>query len=418
MAISLSITAVGLILGYLLLNIGQNTGETMNQTLTEEFVHSLNLPQGVGQAFVLLTMVSEGALLVVAAQAGFMDGPRVLANMALDSWLPHSFSNLSERLTTHNGVYLMSAAALGALWHTQGNVALLVLMYSINVFLTFSLSMVAMIRLWWNKPLQTPFRGQRLTLFGAGAVLCLTILVITVIEKFFRGGWLTLAVTGACVGLCMAVNAYYARVNASLRVLNEHFEDVIVGETEPNRSPPDPSQWTALILVGGYSGLGVHTVLNSLRFAPVKFNNMLFGSVAVVDSGNFKGAEGLDELRQHTQQSLDRYVQLAQRLGFASASSLRVGADVVDEAEQLCVEVARRYSRLTIFTGQLIFQRDTWYQRLLHNFTAFALQRRLQWRGLSMVILPTRVDLERRRAQHLQVEGPGTPATENARSDA
>ena len=51
-----------------------------------------------------------------------------------------------------------------------------------------------------------------------------------------------------------------------------------------------------------------------------------------------------------------------------------------------CVEIARQHPRLTVFTGQLIFQRDTWYQRLLHNFTAFALQRRLQWRGLSMVI--------------------------------
>jgi hypothetical protein len=271
-------------------------------------------------------------------------------------------------------------------------------MYSINVFLTFSLSMLAMIRLWWTRTSQRVLRRRRLTLFGAGALLCLTILTITVMEKFFRGGWLTLAVTGACVGLCLAVNAYYRRVNASLRALDEHFEDVVVGEVEPNRNPPDPSQWTAVILVGGYTGLGVHTVLNSLRFAPVRFKNMLFVSVGVVDSGNFKGTQALEELRQHTQDALNRYVDLAQRLGFASASFVRIGADVVDELEQLCVEIARQYPRMTVFTGQLIFQRDMWYQRLLHNFTAFALQRRLQWRGLSMVILPTRVDLKRGRA--------------------
>lgn len=122
---------------------------------------------------------------------------------------------------------------------------------------------------------------------------------------------------------------------------------------------------------------------------------------------------------QHTQQSLDRYVLLAQRLGFASASYLHVGADVVDEAEQLCIEIARRYPHLTIFTGQLIFQRDTWYQRLLHNFTAFALQRRLQWRGLSMVILPTRVDLNRAVARELVAGGPAikAPVIENAKSE-
>src|SRR6185436_128418 len=109
------------------------------------FVTNAGIPAWLGQPYVLATIISEGALLVVAAQAGFIDGPRVLANMALDNWVPHSFAHLSERLTTHNGIVLMAAAALGALWYTGGNVGLLVLMYSINVFLTFSLSMVAML---------------------------------------------------------------------------------------------------------------------------------------------------------------------------------------------------------------------------------------------------------------------------------
>ena len=397
MAISLSLTAGGLILGYLLLGIRPVEGQTMNQSLTESFARGLGLPSGWAHAFVLATIISEGALLVVAAQAGFIDGPRVLANMALDSWVPHTFANLSERLTTHNGILLMAAAAMGALWYTQGNVTLLVLMYSINVFLTFSLSMVSMLRLWWQRKGTDilAVRRRRLALFGAGTALCLTILMITVFEKFLQGGWLTLAVTGAGVGLCVLINGYYRRVNASLRRLNEQFRGLEVGECVRNDREPDPHGATALILVGGYSGLGLHTMLNALRFAPVKFDNMLFASIGVVDSGNFKGVEALHELRDHTQQSLDRYVEDARRLGFASGSFLRIGADVVDELEQLCVEVAAQYPRLTIFTGQLVFQRDTWYQRLLHNLTAFALQRRLHWRGLSMVILPTRVDLKR-----------------------
>ena len=96
----------------------------------------------LGQAFVVIvTLLSEGALLVVAAQAGFIDGPRVLANMAVDSWMPRRFAALSERLTTQNGILLMGAASLAALLYTRGDVGQLVVMYSINVFLTFSLSM-------------------------------------------------------------------------------------------------------------------------------------------------------------------------------------------------------------------------------------------------------------------------------------
>src|SRR5208283_5012104 len=93
-----------------------------------------------GTWFVVLCLCAEGALLFVAAQTGFIDGPRVMANMALDSWLPHRFSSLSQRLTAHYGVMLIGAAALAALLYTHGSVAMLVVMYSINVFITFSLT--------------------------------------------------------------------------------------------------------------------------------------------------------------------------------------------------------------------------------------------------------------------------------------
>ena len=93
-----------------------------------------------------MTILSEGALLLVAAQTGFIDGPRVMANMAIDSWLPRRFSSLSERLTMQNGVVLMGVAALLLLFYTHGSISALVVMYSINVFLTFSLSEFGMAR--------------------------------------------------------------------------------------------------------------------------------------------------------------------------------------------------------------------------------------------------------------------------------
>ena len=55
----------------------------------------------------------------MAPRPGFIDGPRVLANMAHDSWMPRWFANLSERLATHNGILLMGLAALAALFYTR-----------------------------------------------------------------------------------------------------------------------------------------------------------------------------------------------------------------------------------------------------------------------------------------------------------
>src|SRR6185437_8299547 len=122
---------------------------TMNAVLFERVASSWHLGGlNVGRGFIIAALFSEGALLFVAAQAGFVDGPRVMANMAVDSWLPHRFAALSDRLSMRNGVMIMAFAALAALTYTRGDVSKLVVMYSINVFLTFSLSNLAMIRFW------------------------------------------------------------------------------------------------------------------------------------------------------------------------------------------------------------------------------------------------------------------------------
>lgn len=393
MAVSLSFTAGGLILAYLLLGIrpSEDGDKTMNYLLTRAFVDETGMSKhGLGAAFLVATLLSEGALLVVGAQAGFIDGPRVLGYMAHDSWVPRWFSSLSERLATQNGILLMGLAALGALWYTHGDVGALVIMYSINVFLTFSLSMIGMLRHWFGLRGKDVLWRRRVALFAVGATLCLSILGVTVVQKFVEGGWRTLAVTGLCVLVCFLIHRYYARVGEKIRVLDQTFSQ-LVPSGEPNNAPPDPSQPTAVILVGGYSGLGIHTMLNVVRFAPDYFRNFVFVSAGVVDSGNFKGSDAVEDLRKHTQESLNRYVDLARRLGVPATTYMAVGTDAVDDLERLCVEAAHHFPKSTVFAGQLVFQKDTWLHRLLHNQTAFSLQRRLQWAGLPMVILPTRV---------------------------
>jgi amino acid transporter len=398
MAFSLAFTAGGLIVAYLLLGIRHSADKTMNLVLTEAFVGGVGL-QGhwLGTTFILATLLSEGALLLVAGQAGFIDGPRVLANMAHDSWTPRWFSNLSERLATHNGILLMGMAALVALFCTHGDVRILVVMYSINVFLTFSLSMIGMCRHWYSLRQSNPLWWRRLALFLAGAVVCLAILCGSVYEKVFLevcagdySGLATVAVTTTCVLLCFLIHRYYRKVGASVRRLDEMLDNLVT-TGEPNTAPPDPSQPAAVILVGDFGGLGVHTMLNAVRFAPGHFKSFIFVSAGVIDTGNFKGTGAVESLREHCEESVRRYVDLGQRLGMPSTSFLTVGTDAVDELEHTCLEVARKFPKATFFAGQLVFQKDTWLHRFLHNQTAVSLQRRMQWAGVPMVILPTRV---------------------------
>lgn len=386
MAVSLSFMAAGLIVCYLLWQVHPVQGKTLNAVLVERV--SAGWP--MAGTIVALTLASEGALLVVAAQAGFIDGPRVLANMAVDSWMPRGFATMSDRLTTANGVLLMGAAAVAALLYTRGDVRHLVVMYSINVFLTFSLSMLSMVRdSLSRRRARQPWKGA-FALFAVGLSFCATILAITVLEKFTSGGWLTLVVTTAVVGLCFAIRRHYSTLRRKLESL---YAGLVLAPTVATGPAPrvDPSKPTAAVLVGAYSGLGLHTLLAAFRNFPDQFTNVLFLTVGVIDSGVFKGADTVDDLRRQTQENLDKYMQFAHRQGLPAEGRMAIGTDAVDELEKLCAQAAQEFRRVTFFAGQVVFKRERWYLRMLHNGTAYVLQRRLQQIDKALIILPARL---------------------------
>ncbi|MBI4667378.1 MAG: APC family permease [Nitrospinae bacterium] len=386
MAVSLAFTASGLLLCYMLWGIAPVEGKTMNAALTEKF--AANIPYG--NVFVLLTMVSEAAILAVAAQSGFADGPRVMANMSVDSWIPHRFATLSERLTTQNGILLMGAASLAALFYTRGNVGLIVVMYSINVFLTFSMTELSMCLHWIHNRNSDSLWRRKITIHIIGLALCLTILAITVYEKFFEGGWITLVVTGIVVLLCLLIRGHYSLIGGKLvNLYNSLMETPLMGGGP--QEAPDASKRTAIILVSGYGGLGLHTFLNVFKEFPGHFEGVVFVSVAVIDWREFKGELMVERLKGKVEADLKKYVWFSRGQGIPATYRFTVGTDTVDEAEKLCLQLAGEYPHSTIFAGKIIFEKERWYHRLLHNETAFAIQKRLQWAGKTVVVAPARV---------------------------
>jgi amino acid transporter len=393
MAVSLSITAGGILLCYLLFDARPVEGKTLNAVLLGRFAEGW-APGGLplGHAFVVVTLLAEAALLFVAAQAGFIDGPRVMSNMATDSWLPHRFAALSERLTMRDGVLLMGGASLATLFYTHGDITALVTMYSINVFVTFSLSQLAMVRYWLGK--REAGRRRGLVIHGVALALCSGILAGTVYEKGQEGGWVTLVVTGLVVGLCFLIRGHYQRVKRNLSRLDEIMAAIPAHHGGAN-PVVDPTQPTAVLLVGGYGGLGVHAILTIRRIFGSHFKNFVFVSVGVIDSATMKGVEEVDRVRLRTETALQAYVELAHRLGLAADYRLDVGTEAVATAERVCAAAARDYPRAVFFAGKLVFEKEQLFQRLLHNETAYQLQRRLQFAGLNAMVLPVRVMEER-----------------------
>ena len=389
LATSLAITAGGILVCYLLLGVSPVAGKTLNAVLAGKIFAGW----GIGPALALITILAEGALLLVGAQTGFVDGPRVIGNMAVDYWFPHRFASLSDRLTMQNGVLTMGGAAIVLLIYSKGRISTLVVMYSINVFLTFSLSELGMSRFFIKNRRTEPHWKKHLPVHLTGLTLCLTILIITTLEKFAQGGWLTLVITSVVILLCYLIKGHYNRVRKGIRELDDMLTAVISHKGAYNDDPTDPREMTAIQLISGYSGFGVHTFLSIIRGFPGLYKNFVFVSVAEVDAGAFKESEAVSRLTAAAKDALKKYVDLARRLGFAAESRLDMGTDVVKTASALCESAAREFPKSTVFAGQTVFRRPGLVNRILHNETAFAIQQELRWKGITTVILPIRINI-------------------------
>jgi len=290
----------------------------------------------------------------------------------------------------------MGVAAALVLGYTRGAVDLLVVMYSINVFLTFTLTQAGMVRHWWNERIRLTHWRRRLILASLGTFVTAGILVVTTVVKLRQGGWVTLFATGGFVVFCFLVRAHYRRVRRMLSTLDEVLTNLPLPEPKsvPELSVDGP---TAIVLVESYAGLGIHTLLSIQRMFPRHFKNFVFCSVGLVDSGQFKGVSDVHGLEEKTRTDIEKYVQLAHRMGFYAEYRYTIGTDLIGELEGMCLDLVKEFRRPVVFAGQLVFERENLFTRTLHHETAFSIQRRLQFAGVQVIILPIRV-WERRRA--------------------
>jgi hypothetical protein len=392
MALSLAFTAGGIILVYLLWHVAPVEGRTYNAIAFGAVLHAMGFDTPAANQWALLVVLGfEAGLLFVAANTGFLGGPAVLSNMAADSWVPHKFRYLSTRLVTENGIVVMGLAALGILWWTAGSVTLLVVLYSISVFLTFSISLLGLATYWWRQRARKAWFG-RLVLSLLGFIVCAVILSLLAVERLEQGGWAAFAIIGAIVLICVAVRRHYEWTKTALRQIDEQFEGVPFGSVaEP--PPLVPEAPTAVFLVGSSRGGGLHALLWVQRMFPGHFRNFVFINSRTVDARSYGGAEDMEAMKVEANVALKFFVNFCHSNGLAAKSYLSFGTDPIDGFAELAAQVRADFPNSIFFTSKLIFKRDNWFISLLHNQAALVLQERLHAAGLQMVILPMKVEV-------------------------
>lgn len=390
MAVSLAFTAGGIILLYLLWNAQPEEGKTLNAVVFGSILQSVNWRhEWMGGAALITVLAFEAGLLLVAANTGFLGGPAVLSNMAADSWVPHKFRYLSTRLVTENGILVMGLSAIGILLLTGGSVGLLVVLYSISVFLTFAVSLFGLCVYWW-KHRSGRIWLWRLALSALGFLVCALILAMLLIKRFFEGGWLAAVIVAAIIALCMVIRHHYDWTKKQIQRLDDSFADLPFGSVAKPPAP-DTEKPTAVFLVGSSRGGGLHALLWVQRMFPGHFHNFLFVNARTVDSHSYGGREDLEAMKIGANTALSYFVNFCRSRGWAAKSYLAFGTDPIVEFTRLGEQVYTEFPNAIFFASQLVLPHDNWFIRLLHNQAALALQRRFHLRGMQMIILPMRL---------------------------
>lgn len=210
MAVLLGVIFVGL--SFLAFAAGLAPDPLERETLISQVTRSVI---GAGPPYVAFQAVTT-LILLLAANTGFNGAPRLARILALDGYAPRQLALLGDRLAYSWGIVVLASAAGILLYAFDGSVADLIPLYSIGIFLSFSISQAGMVRHWLGERLPGwPFRAG---LNLVGGAITLVVWVIITIAKVPRGAWIALIAIPVLVALMLWIRAQYRAQEAELGV--------------------------------------------------------------------------------------------------------------------------------------------------------------------------------------------------------
>ncbi len=171
---------------------------------------------GDGSILFVLFAVSTALILFLAANTSFNAFPRLAAILAEDGYMPRQFSFRGDRLAYSWGIVLLAAVAFGILWIFGGDTHSLIPLYSVGVFVCFTLSQIGMVKHWFTE--RSSGWTWRAVVNASGAVLTAVVLLVVVSEKFVDGAYLVVILVPVLVGMMLFISRQYARSKRELAV--------------------------------------------------------------------------------------------------------------------------------------------------------------------------------------------------------
>lgn len=303
--------------------------------------------------FYYLIQASTALILILAANTAYADFPRLAYFMAKDGIMPRQFVFRGDRLALSTGIQALGFLAGLLIVLVHGNVHLLVPLYAVGVFVSFTFSQASMVKRWWTR--REPGWRQGLAINGVGAATTAVVALVIAATKFVHGAWIVVLLLPMLVCTLKGIQRHYARVGQQLSLA--HRDGLTLDPSAPGKT---------FVLISSLN----QSAIRNLRFA-----RSLSGDVTAL----------------HVTDDL------------ASAQRLKQEWDALDPAIPLVIlespyrslvsplltfldaqTSATRHALTTVILSELVLHR--WWEYLLHNQDALKLKVALFFRPNTAVI--------------------------------
>ncbi|MDP9266683.1 MAG: APC family permease, partial [Chloroflexota bacterium] len=208
-----SFGAIFLGMSFLAGQIGIQPDPTEAQTVVSQLTALL---VGAGTPYHYLVQISTALLLVLAANTAFADFPRLSSILARDGFMPRQFAYRGDRLAFSIGIIVLAVLAATLIVGFQGSVTNLIPLYTIGVFVAFTLSQSGMVRHWWKLRRSEQGWRRRAAFNGVGAVATAVVAVVVGIAKFALGAWMVLILIPVLIAVMWGIQRHYRAVRDAL----------------------------------------------------------------------------------------------------------------------------------------------------------------------------------------------------------
>jgi amino acid transporter len=185
--------------------------ETIISQLTRTLV-------GAGTPFHYIVQLSTAVVLLLAANTSFADFPRLSNFLARDGFMPRVFQFRGERLAFNSGILLLTSVAIVLIVAFGASVTALIPLYTVGVFIAFTLSQAGMVRRWSRLRAEVPGWRKRAAINGIGAITTAVVAIEVAASKFLLGAWVVLILIPVLIAVMLFIKRQYTSSAEQLAV--------------------------------------------------------------------------------------------------------------------------------------------------------------------------------------------------------